>query len=156
MIRLFKHYIPHAVLLLGLFDLVLLVGASEFAWRLRASQIGMDTGLIQDRIWQHACFAGVMLIAMIAVGVFGADARKCSEALMERGLVHFLASDAHDLDRRSPRLDHVRAHVAERYGAEYGEALLEAHPRAVIEGRALHPGALEPPDKKKRWFSFWR
>jgi len=90
------------------------------------------------------------------LGVFGADARKCSEALMERGLVHFLASDAHDLDRRSPRLDHVREHVAERYGSEYGEALLEAHPRAVIEGRALHPGALEPPEKKKRWFSFWR
>lgn len=87
MIRLFKHYIPHAVLLLGLFDLVLLVGASEFAWRLRASQIGMDTGLIQDRIWQHACFAGVMLTAMIAVGVFGADALRSLRFAAARLLV---------------------------------------------------------------------
>ena len=90
------------------------------------------------------------------LGIFGSDARKCSEALMARGLVHFLASDAHDLDRRSPRLDLVRVHVADRYGAEYAEALLEAHPRAVIEGRALHPGSLEPPEQKKRWFHFWR
>lgn len=90
------------------------------------------------------------------LGVFGADARKFSEELMDRGLVHFLASDAHDLDRRSPKLDDVRAHVVERYGEEYAEALLEAHPRAVIEGRALHPGALEPPERARRWFEFWR
>ncbi len=90
------------------------------------------------------------------LGVFGGDAKKFGEELMARGLVHFLASDAHDLDRRSPRLDHVRAHVAEKYGEEYAEALLETHPRAVIEGRALHPGALEPPEPEKRWFQFWR
>lgn len=87
MIRLFKHYIPHAVLLLGLFDLVLLVGASEFAWRLRASQIAMDPGLIQGRIWQHAGFAGVMLTAMIAVGVFGADALRSLRFAAARLLV---------------------------------------------------------------------
>ena len=90
------------------------------------------------------------------LGVFGADARKFSEELMERGMVHFLASDAHDLDRRSTRLDHVRAHVAERYGEDYAEALLKTHPQAVIEGRALHPGTLERPESAKRWFQFWR
>ena len=41
MIRLFKHYIPHAVLLLGLLDVGLLVLASEVAWRWRAHQIAM-------------------------------------------------------------------------------------------------------------------
>lgn len=87
MIRLFKHYIPHAVLLLGLFDLVLLVGASEFAWRFRASQIGMDAGVIQDRLWQHAGFAVVMLAAMIAVGVFGADALRSLRFAAARLLV---------------------------------------------------------------------
>lgn len=90
------------------------------------------------------------------LGIFGTDARKFSEELMERGLVHFLASDAHDLDRRSTRLDHVRALVGERYGVEYADALLDTHPRAVIEGRALHAGALERPERKKRWFEIWR
>lgn len=90
------------------------------------------------------------------MGVFGADARKFSEELMVRGLVHFLASDAHDLDRRSTRLDQVREHVAAHYGEEYAEALLETHPRAVTEGRALHPGPLEAPERAKSWFQFWR
>jgi protein-tyrosine phosphatase len=90
------------------------------------------------------------------LGAFGTDPRKYAEELMSRGLVHFLASDAHDLDRRPTRLDQVRRLVSERYGEEYAEALLTTHPQAVIEGRALHPGALEPPAKNKSWFQFWR
>ena len=41
MFRLFKHYIPKAVLLLALFDAILLMAAAEAAWVLRAGQIGM-------------------------------------------------------------------------------------------------------------------
>ncbi|MDG2003348.1 MAG: sugar transferase, partial [Novosphingobium sp.] len=74
MIRLFKHYIPHAVILLWLVDLILLVTAGELAWRFRFSQIGSDIGSFLDRIWLHCGFAGVMVVAMIAVGVYGADA----------------------------------------------------------------------------------
>jgi len=73
MVRLFKHYIPHAVLLLGLFDLVLLAGAAELGWRVRAGQLGLDIGTF-NRHWQLAGFAGIMLTAMISVGVYGADA----------------------------------------------------------------------------------
>jgi len=73
MVRLFKHYIPHAVLLLGLFDVVLLAGAAELGWRLRAGQLGLDVGTFNHH-WQLAGFAGVMLTAMISVGVYGADA----------------------------------------------------------------------------------
>jgi protein-tyrosine phosphatase len=90
------------------------------------------------------------------LGVFGPDARKFSEQLVTRGMVHFLASDAHDLDRRSPRLDLVRTHVAARYGEEYAEALLQTHPRAVIEGRAVEPGNLAPAEPARHWFEFWR
>ncbi|MGX7952459.1 TIGR03013 family XrtA/PEP-CTERM system glycosyltransferase [Tsuneonella sp. HG249] len=74
MIRLFKHYIPHAVMLLGLFDLVLLVAAGEISWQVRASQIGIDPGAVTDRIGMLAGFAGVVWLAMIAVGTYGADA----------------------------------------------------------------------------------
>ncbi|MEQ1540955.1 MAG: TIGR03013 family XrtA/PEP-CTERM system glycosyltransferase [Novosphingobium sp.] len=74
MIRLFKHYVPHAVLLLGLFDLALLFFAGEFAWRLRAAQIGMDLGSLTDRVWPMLGFAVTVQVAMIAVGVYGAEA----------------------------------------------------------------------------------
>ena len=39
MIRLFKHYVPHTVLLLGLIDLIVLLLAAETGWILRNWQI---------------------------------------------------------------------------------------------------------------------
>ncbi len=73
MIRLFKHYIPHAVLLLGLFDVVLLLAAAEFGWIYRANQIEMLVEPIHTRIPQLLTFAGSLELAMIAVGVYGAS-----------------------------------------------------------------------------------
>ncbi len=74
MIRLFKHYIPHAVLLLGLLDLGLLVLASEIAWQWRTHQIGMDGGPLSDRAFALFGTASVIWLAMIAVGVYGPNA----------------------------------------------------------------------------------
>src|SRR5688500_8953634 len=74
MVRLFKHYVPHAVLLLGLIDCVLLVLAGNLAWTLRAMQIAMDPGALADRVGMLGGFAAVVLTAMIAVGVYGSEA----------------------------------------------------------------------------------
>jgi sugar transferase (PEP-CTERM system associated) len=74
MVRLFKHYIPHAVLLLGLVDFLLLLAAGDFAWQLRAWQIGMEPGLLLYRLPLLLAFAAVTQAALIAVGVFSADA----------------------------------------------------------------------------------
>jgi sugar transferase (PEP-CTERM system associated) len=74
MIRLFKHYVPNAVLLLGLLDIVLLAVAGEIGWIFRAHQIGMAPAPIVERLPQLASFALFVHVAMIAVGVYGADA----------------------------------------------------------------------------------
>jgi sugar transferase (PEP-CTERM system associated) len=74
MVRLFKHYVPHAVLLLGLIDAVLLLVAGDLAWSLRASQIGMDPGTPYGRAGPLGGFTAVVLAAMIAVGVYGSEA----------------------------------------------------------------------------------
>ena len=87
MIRLFKHYIPHAVILLGLIDIALLIAVGEGSWRLRAGQIGMDLGSLGDRAGQLLGFAGVVLTAMIAVGVYGADALRSMRFATARLLV---------------------------------------------------------------------
>ncbi len=73
MVRLFKHYIPHAVLLLGLFDIVLLAASAELAWHIRAGQIGMVLVNPLERGWQVMGYAVTMLTAMIAVGVYGSE-----------------------------------------------------------------------------------
>ncbi len=74
MVRLFKHYVPHAVLLLGLIDCVLLLIAGDLAWSLRARQIGMDPGALAGRLGMLGGFSAIVLAAMIAVGVYGSEA----------------------------------------------------------------------------------
>lgn len=74
MIRLFKHYIPNAVLLLALFDVLLLLASAEFGWLYRAHQIGLDVEPIVTRVPQMLSFAACLELAMMAVGVYGADA----------------------------------------------------------------------------------
>ena len=73
MFRLFKHYVPHAVLLLGLLDFLLLITAAELAWVVRAHQIGMYVYPITTRIMPLLTFAIALQTAMIAVGVYGID-----------------------------------------------------------------------------------
>jgi sugar transferase (PEP-CTERM system associated) len=71
MIRLFKHYIPHAVLLLGLVDAILLIASAEIGWVVRAHQIGMAVEPIVTRIPQLLSFAVALQISLVAVGAYG-------------------------------------------------------------------------------------
>lgn len=87
MIRLFKHYIPHSILLLGLLDFVLLIGAGELGWQLRAHQIGIDPGMVPMRLTPLLLFAVLVQTAMIAVGVYGSDALRSMRYATARLLV---------------------------------------------------------------------
>ncbi|MCT2400046.1 TIGR03013 family XrtA/PEP-CTERM system glycosyltransferase [Novosphingobium mangrovi (ex Huang et al. 2023)] len=87
MIRLFKHYIPHAVVLLWVIDMLLLAGANEISWRLRAEQIGMDPGTLSERLGPHAAFAGIIALAMISVGVYGSESLRSMRFAVARLLV---------------------------------------------------------------------
>ena len=71
MVRLFKHYVPHAVLLLGLVDAVLLLLSAEAGWVFRAHQIGMDVPPVSTRWPQLMSFAAALQISLIAVGAYG-------------------------------------------------------------------------------------
>ena len=65
-------------------------------------------GPIQRRLddvaqWvESGCY--VQVTAGSVLGTFGKAARECSGELMARGLVHFIASDAHDCRHRPPTL----------------------------------------------------
>ena len=101
MIRLFKHYSPHAVLLLGLFDFALLVTAGEFAWELRAAQIGIEPGTFRARAAVLLGGAVVVQVAMIAVGVYGADSLRSMRYAGARLLVTATQDTVHLWDTAS-------------------------------------------------------
>ena len=71
MVRLFKHYVPHAVLLLGLVDALLLLLAAEAGWVVRARQIGMEVTPMLARLPQNLSFVAALQLALVAVGAYG-------------------------------------------------------------------------------------
>ena len=69
--RLFKHYVPHVVLLLGLVDSLLLGIAAELGWLIRAHQLALPTGSTADRLAQIATFVAALQLSLVAVGAYG-------------------------------------------------------------------------------------
>jgi protein-tyrosine phosphatase len=92
----------------------------------------------------------VQVTAQSFLDRFGKRARQAADALVERRLVHFVASDAHDTRDRTPVLGEAFAYVVERYGADKAKALFSDYPRATLTGQYLE--VEEPVEvKKRRW-----
>jgi protein-tyrosine phosphatase len=89
------------------------------------------------------------------LGAFGSRARESAISLINAGLVHLVASDAHDLDKRPPVLTDSYAFVADRWGEELARQLFVDNPRAVIEGRLFAPPRPKV-RRKKRWWEVWK
>ena len=87
MIRLFKHYIPNAVLLLGLLDVVLLVVSGEVGYVLRIYQLGSIVDPIRNRLAQLGSFALCVEVAMMATGVYSAQSLQSLRFAMARMVV---------------------------------------------------------------------
>jgi protein-tyrosine phosphatase len=81
---------------------------------------------------------------------FGRTARRFAEELMANGLVHVIASDAHDMKRRTTDLREPRRYVEKQYGFEVAERLFGENPRAVLAGVAISSVPLMV--RKRKWF----
>jgi sugar transferase (PEP-CTERM system associated) len=73
MIRIFKHYVPQSLVLLGFLEVVWLFVSVEAGWRIRLSQISKTIQPISDRTVELGLFAGVVLLSMVAVGYYRAE-----------------------------------------------------------------------------------
>ncbi len=89
-------------------------------------------------------------------GLFGPAAQHEAERWMEEGLVHFVASDAHNVRGRPLRLRPAYDFVKKRFGETVAEALFVENPRAAWEGKPLPyvPEVKDPAPKRKRFFFF--
>ena len=88
MIRLFKHYVPHSVLLLGLIDFLLLIAAGEAGWLLRLWQIGGEADPADAQRLPHLLvFAVVLQLTMVGVGVYWVDALRSMRIAAARLMV---------------------------------------------------------------------
>ena len=93
----------------------------------------------------------IQVTAQSLLGDFGGRARSSAEAMFEKGLVHIVASDGHDLCRRPPVLGEVRKHLKDRYGEDAAEAVLETNPRAVLRNCLLPEPRVCPKRPSHAW-----
>ena len=70
-------------------------------------------------------------------GKFGPEAEKAALEWITAGLVHIIATDAHNTGRRPPRVREAIERVQQLAGERVAEYLTHANPAAVIEGRGL-------------------
>jgi len=89
-------------------------------------------------------------------GAFGSNVREKSVEWVGRGLVHFIASDAHNTTSRPHKLQPAYEAVEKEFGRAKAEALLVENPRAALEGRGLPhvPEIAGEPRKRKRFLLF--
>ncbi len=150
-------------LLVEFSDLLIFRNTDEIFWRLQqAGMIPVIThpernGLLRQRIENIAAWteAGVrtQITAQSLTGRFGSRAQEFCETLLDRGLVHFVASDAHDCGHRPPSLKEAHAWLTKRYNEATANVLCIENPRAALNGTATH--AL-PAAEPKKWYQLWR
>jgi len=101
----------------------------------------------------------VQVTAQSYLGGFGGEAQRLVENWLDRNLIQFFATDAHDLTGRPPVLSECYRRLAAERGGQVADRLLRENPEAVIKGLTLppQPEPLGPKRPRRRaWFSFLR
>jgi len=92
-------------------------------------------------------------------GVFGKKAQQAAISLLDRGLVHIIASDAHNTKTRPPLLSQAVNVAAEYVGAERAAKMVNDVPQAILDNAPitveLPPPPPPPSPPRRRWFGRW-
>ncbi|WP_447762275.1 TIGR03013 family XrtA/PEP-CTERM system glycosyltransferase [Sphingopyxis panaciterrae] len=87
MFRLFKHYVPYAVVWLALVDFLALLVSAEGAWHIYAHQADFDAGPLGDRWLPLVTFAIANSLGLMATGMYGVEALRSMRFATARLLV---------------------------------------------------------------------
>jgi protein-tyrosine phosphatase len=95
----------------------------------------------------------VQVTAGSITGFFGPEAQRATKRLLREGLVHLVATDAHDVTRRPPLLRAARTTVARWVGTELAQVLFVTNPRAVVAGTCIEtsPALMRPGRSLAGW-----
>jgi len=100
----------------------------------------------------------VQVTAGSLLGGFGRTAKSVATELMNRNLVHFIASDAHDTKYRTPVLRDACQYVEQTWNPSLAKLLFTTAPQAAIAGEEIVLLDPTPSPRKKKWYrlGFWQ
>ncbi|MGX1308062.1 protein-tyrosine phosphatase [Amorphus suaedae] len=90
-----------------------------------------------------AAGAWIQLTAGSITGKFGSQPRYWAERMLDEGIVHLVASDAHNTGRRRPSMGSARDAVAARLGEAEGEHVSVTRPLGIVKN--LDPNDIVAP-----------
>ena len=79
----------------------------------------------------------VQLTAMSLTGEFGKEVREVSLKMVQSGLVHFIATDAHSPNWRKPILSEGRKVLEDILDSNRAKAMVEDIPRKILNGETV-------------------
>jgi protein-tyrosine phosphatase len=83
------------------------------------------------------------------------EARRVAWRWLEAGLIHFVASDSHRCDWRSPQLAEPYREVEKQFGTDVARSLFVDNPQAVVDGEPL-PFTPDIRPLNKSMFGWWQ
>jgi protein-tyrosine phosphatase len=116
--------------------------------------ISLQPRLSELERWnKDGCF--MQITGQSFLGRFGPAAKHAADELMRAGLVHFIASDAHDCRDRPPDLSRAYQYISSKHGTEWADLIFLYNPAAAISGETL-PENVNTSRKPSRFFRFWK
>ena len=79
----------------------------------------------------------VQITAGSLLGDFGKAAQKACEEFFRMGLVHAIASDAHSMAKRPPRMAPARERVRKKWGPDAERGLFVENPEAILASQPV-------------------
>ncbi len=106
---------------------------------------------IAERLVDTGCL--MQVTAGSLVGTFGAPIQTMAEYMVSRGLVHFLATDAHGCQSRRPLMRRAFDRVCRMVGPQVAVEICAHNPARVVKNQRVVHGRLQP--RRKAVFSGW-
>lgn len=73
------------------------------------------------------------------LGAFGPRVQDTTQRIIDLGLAHLIASDAHSAQRRTPHMGALQKWAEQQCSPDYARILLEYNPARLVEGRDMVP-----------------
>jgi protein-tyrosine phosphatase len=93
------------------------------------------------------------LTAKSVRGEFGSSIKKTADLFLDHKLVHIIASDAHDPEKRPPKLRAAVDEAAKIVGRERAEAMVTTIPQAILDDKPIpdYGEPVDPVKPRRKW-----
>ncbi len=85
----------------------------------------------------HKMGCYIQVNAGSVMGQYGFAIKRMTRKLLKQELVSFIASDAHDTEKRAPRLKECAKYISKKFGDEYRQRLFEENPEKLLTDKYI-------------------